>query len=72
MESASPLPIEIQDVANEYGQGAVASVWLDCAGKQAASFRPTIIMMDDGIIANAVNLKDMRESRCSFAILARR
>ena len=45
--------------------------WLDCAGKQGATHRPTVILVDDGIKTNAVSRQSMRESRCSFIVFAR-
>lgn len=71
-EAVKVTPNDIQDVATEYGAGASVEDWLDCAGKQGAAHRPTILIFDDGIKANAVGVKAMRESRCNFVVFAKR
>jgi hypothetical protein len=54
-----------------YGAGVRPDEWFLAVGNQAREHRPTILTMDDGIKENSVSIKAMRESGCSFVILAR-
>lgn len=71
LESVSPFPHEIEDVVTEYGQGASIDDVLDCVGKLGKDHRPSILLLDDGVKENAVGLRAMRESRCSFVVFSR-
>ena len=54
-----------------YGKQVQPDEWFWVVGKQAWENRPVILTMDDGIKDNAVALKAMRESGCSFVFLER-
>jgi len=54
-----------------YGPDVRPEEWLSCVGKQAKEHRPLVLTLDDGIKENAVSLKAMRDSACSFVIFLR-
>lgn len=67
-ENSEPILQLPQEI---YGENVRPDEWLDCLGKQTKSHRPFILTMDEGIKANMLSVKAMRDSGCSFVCLTR-
>ena len=54
-----------------YGNDVNPGEWLLAVGSPARQHRPTVLTLDSGIKENAVNIKAMKQSGCSFVVFAR-
>jgi hypothetical protein len=61
----------IQTPQDLYGENVKPDEWFMIVGNPAFEHRPVILTMDAGVKENAVSLRMMRDSRCSFVILDR-
>jgi len=59
----------IQFPIEEYGDNVAPGEWMSVIGKPTAAHRPIVLTMDTGVRGNAVGIKAMKESRCSFVCL---
>jgi len=65
-ETTVQFPVDLYPEETEPG------AWLLVVGKQAVEHRPTILTVDAGTGNNAVALKALRDTKCSFVFLSRK
>jgi len=62
---------EFETLGQDYPPDTPTEELVSVHGKQAEYMRAILVFLDDGIKTNAVGVKVMKESRCSFVVFER-